>query len=108
VNRGACSTTIIPVLIEPIEHGEYRASGGPPFAISVQGASREEALDRLQVEIEGKLNGGAVLVPLEVGPKLVNPWLQRVGMFRDNPLFDAWRESIAEYRRCVDQDSDTQ
>jgi len=97
---------IIPVLIEPIEDGGYRASGGPPFAISVQGASREEALGRLQVEIQEKIDGGAVLVPLEVGPNLVNPWLQGAGMFRDNPLFDAWRESIGDYRRSIDQDSD--
>ncbi|MFI5454390.1 MAG: hypothetical protein ACHRXM_02975 [Isosphaerales bacterium] len=99
---------IIPVLIEPIGDGGYRASGGPPFAISVQGASREKALGRLQVEIQGKIDGGAVFVPLEVGPNLVNPWLQGAGMFRDNPLFNAWRESIAEYRRSVDQDSDSQ
>jgi hypothetical protein len=29
-------------------------------------------------------------------------------MFRDNPLFDAWQESIADYRRSVDENSEAQ
>jgi hypothetical protein len=45
---------------------------------------------------------------MEVGPDPTNPWIQGAGMFRDNPLFDAWQESIAEYRQTVDQDAEAQ
>ena len=27
-------------------------------------------------------------------------------MFRDNPLFDAWQQAIADYRRGVNDDTD--
>jgi hypothetical protein len=60
------------------------------------------------MEIEGRINAGAVLVPMEVGPDPANPWMQGAGMFRDNALFDAWQESIAEYRQTVDQDAEAQ
>jgi hypothetical protein len=95
-------------LIEPILEGGFRATGGPPFVVSAQGATRDEALDRLRLEIEQRITAGVVVVPMEVGPDLVNPWLKGAGMFRDNPLFDAWQESIADYRRSVDQDSEVQ
>ncbi len=36
-----------------------------------------------------------------------NPWLEGAGMFRDDPLFDDWQRTIAEYRREVDADPNT-
>ena len=92
----------IAVLIEPISERGFRATGGPPFVVSAQGATREEAYDRLRHEIEGRIDAGAVVVPMEVGHDLGNPWLKGAGMFRENPLFDAWQESIAEYRRFTE------
>jgi len=96
----------IPVLIEPVAEGGYRATGGSPFVVSAEGATRDEALGRLRVEIEQRIAAGAVLVPLEVGPAEGNPWMKGAGMFQDDPLFDAWQESIAEYRRRVDDDAE--
>jgi hypothetical protein len=98
----------IPVLIEPITDGGFRATGGPPFDASAQGATRAEALQRLRLEIEERIAAGAVLVPLDVGPVDTNPWANGAGMFKDNPLFDAWQESIADYRRNVDRDCGSQ
>ena len=37
----------IPVLIEPIANNGFRATGGVPFEITVEGATRDEALGRL-------------------------------------------------------------
>ena len=93
----------IPVLIEQTVEGGFRARGGPPFELSAQGSTRAEALDRLRVEIEGKIAAGAVLVPLEVGSNQENPWTRGAGMFKDNPLFAAWQEAIADYRREPDR-----
>ena len=98
----------IAVLIEPMSEGGFRATGGPPFVVSARGATRDEAFDRLKLEIEGRIEAGAVVVPMEVGLELGNPWLKGAGMFRENPLFDAWQESIAVYRRSVDEDSEVQ
>ena len=33
-----------------------------------------------------------------------NPWVEFAGMFRDDPLYDDWIKSIAEYRQKVDSD----
>jgi hypothetical protein len=31
-----------------------------------------------------------------------NPWLERAGLFRDDPHWDEFQEAIADYRREVD------
>jgi hypothetical protein len=33
-----------------------------------------------------------------------NPWLRIVGSLKDCPLFDEWQQSIADYRRQIDND----
>ncbi len=96
----------IPVLIEPIANNGFRAPGGLPFDITVEGATRDEALGRLRAEIDKRMACGAIVVPLEITPTEDHPWVQGAGMFRDNPLFDAWQEAISEYRRQVDQDAE--
>ncbi len=90
---------VIPVLIEPIAGGGFRAVAGSPLMLSAEGSSQAEAMDRLREEIRRKLQAGASLVPLDVPPAEENPWARVAGMFRDNPLFDAWQEAIAENRR---------
>ena len=35
-------------------------------------------------------------------PDVRIPWVGGPGMFRDSPLFDAWRQAMADYRRTVD------
>ena len=95
----------IPVLIEPIANNGFRATGGLPFEITVEGATRDEALGRLRRDRQA--NGpSAIVVPLEITPTEDHPWIQGAGMFRDNPLFDKWQEAISEYRRQVDQDAE--
>jgi predicted RNase H-like HicB family nuclease len=96
----------IPVLIEPIANDGFRATGGPPFEVTAQGTTREEALARLREAIDQRMVEGSVLVPLEIGTTEENPWDAVAGMFRDDPLFDEWQEAIAEYRRKVDEDQD--
>jgi len=95
----------IPVLIEPIAGNGYRASGGEPLALSVEGATEEEALNKLRAQLASRLAGGARLVPLEVPPQ-GNPWVECAGMFRGDPLFDEWQQAIAENRRRADLDPD--
>ena len=96
----------IPVLIEPIANDGFRATGGPPFDVTAQGTTREEALARLREAIDHRMVEGLVVIPMEIETTEENPWDKVVGMFRDEPLFDEWQEAIAEYRRKADDDED--
>lgn len=97
----------IPVLIEPIANNGFRATGGLPFEITVEGATRDEALGRLRAEIDKRMARGAIVVPLEITLTEENPWVQGAGMFRDDPQFDEWQAAILQYRRQVDQDDES-
>jgi len=40
-----------------------------------------------------------VSLPNETG----NPWLDKLGWFKDDPTFDDWQAEIAAYRKEIDQ-----
>lgn len=92
----------ISVLIEPVPGNGYRARGGEPFAMMAEGATRDDALQRLRKLIEGKVSAGAEIVTLDV-PVAEHPWLPFAGMFRDDPLVEEWKETMAELRRQEDE-----
>ena len=96
----------IPVLIEPIESNGFRATGGLPFQITAEGATRDEALGRLRAEIDRRMASGAILVPLEIASSAANPRIEGAGMFRDDAQYDEWQAAILEYRRQVDREAD--
>jgi predicted RNase H-like HicB family nuclease len=35
----------IPILVEPVTNNGYRATCGPPLAVSAEGATRDEAVE---------------------------------------------------------------
>ncbi len=92
----------IPVLIEPVPGSGFRAKGGEPFALTVEGATPEEALDKLKESLLERLAAGARIVRLEV-PSNAHPWLPFAGMCReDDELVQQWREIMADARRAED------
>jgi len=93
----------IPVLIEPVAGNGFRARGGEPFALVAEGATREEALQKVREQLQERLQAGSQIVPLDV-PGQENPWVKFAGMFKDDPLFDDWQAAIAENRRKADAD----
>ncbi len=96
----------IPVLVEPVAGNGFRAKTGEPFALTAEGATREEAVARLRERISKQLNGGATVVSLQVGAA-GNPWLEMAGMFdKDDPLVQEWKQIMEENRRAADQDPD--
>jgi hypothetical protein len=95
----------IPILIEPVTGNGYRASGGEPFALAAEGATREEALQKLRELIQDRMAAGAEVVSLDVPPGR-HPWSSFAGMLRDDSLFGAWKQAMAEYRRKMDEDPD--
>jgi hypothetical protein len=93
----------IPIFIEPVHGNGFRSRGGEPFGLSVEGATREEVLSKLQEQLQARLRAGAELVSLEM-PRAENPWQEFAGMFKDDPYFEEWQQSIADNRRKIDED----
>ena len=62
----------IPILIEEVPGNGYRSRGGEPFALSAEGATREEVLAKLQEQLQARMKAG------EAGPSGV-PLLPTTG-----------------------------
>ena len=90
------------VLVEPVPGEGYRASGGEPFALVAEGATRDDALRNLRSLIEERVSAGAEIVTLDI-PAAGHPWLPFAGMFRDDPLVEEWKQAMAEFRRDADR-----
>jgi hypothetical protein len=93
----------ISVLIEPVDGAGFRATGGEPFALTAEGATREGALARLRELIEARMAAGAEVVPLDLAAP-DHPWAPLAGWLEGSPLLDEWQEAMAEYRRSIDED----
>jgi hypothetical protein len=96
----------IPVLIEPIASQGFRARSGEPLGLTAEGATREEALQKLRDLVASRMANGAQLTSLEVGP-FRHPWDDFVGIWAaDDPLVAAWQKEMEENRRRIDEDPD--
>ena len=90
------------VLVEKIGVKKYRASTAQPVVLESVGNSRLQALTRLAELAKKRLAGGELVQIALPGPTESNPWKKFAGIWKDHPDFDAFRESIAEYRRLRD------
>ncbi len=95
----------VPVIIEPVTANGYRVTGAGWLSVGLtaEGATAEEAIDRLAEQIQTRLNAGAKLAELSV-PTGAAPWREDAGYLRDDPLYQPWREAMEEYRRKLDED----
>lgn len=99
----------LPVLIEREADDRYRARTGEPLPLTAEGATADEALERLRALMDERLSNGTVLT--EVGGSkgtakaggTPNPWVAITGDLENEPLFDEWVAAMAEYRREVDE-----
>src|SRR5690349_19395676 len=92
----------IPVLIERMGNNGYRVTTGQPLSLTAEGATREEALGHLRQSLQNRLSAGAEIALVDLsGP--ANPLAPYAGMFKENPLFDAWQQAIAEYRQADEE-----
>ena len=74
-------------------------------AIIAESDTEEEALRKVQADIQSLVAGGRI-VQLEVDIQLEeHPWQQFAGMFADDPDWEAFQASIREYREEIDRDS---
>lgn len=94
----------IPVLIEPIPGAGYRAETSTPFATSAEGATPDEAMQRLKRDIEQRLAAGARIVSLEL-PSLTHDWLPSAAMYsEDDPIVSEWLQVLNEQRQTPETD----
>ena len=95
----------IPVIIEPVMGNRYRVigAGGLSVGLTAEGATAEEAIDRLADQVRMRVTAGAKLAELSVVASAA-PWMQDAGYLHDEPLYEPWREAMEEYRRQLDED----
>jgi hypothetical protein len=91
----------IAVEVEPIPLGGFRAESGPPFKVVAEGPTPEEAVAKVQNELNKRWQQGKVVM-IEVGPNAENPWLKMAGTLQDDPIVDEWRAAVEDYRRQRD------
>lgn len=91
----------IPVSVEAIPLGGFRAESSPPFTVVAVGSTRDEAVAKVRDELNKQLDQGKIVM-IEVGPNAENPWLKMAGTLKDNPIVDEWRAAVEEYRRQRD------
>jgi hypothetical protein len=97
----------IPILVEPVNNNGYRATCGPPLAVSAEGATRAEAVDKLEILLREQLRNGVEIVAAEVPARVIdNPWAKYAGMFKDDPMFAEMLEIMKENRRKDEEDQD--
>lgn len=95
------------VLLETLPNHRYRATGTGRFTVSVEGATRDEAIQNFRVAAARSITGEAEVVSVDVPIVSAHPWSTFAGILADEPLFDAWQEVIAENRRLED-DTDSE
>ena len=78
----------LPVLMELIANNGFRDTRGLSFRSHGGGSDPRRSPGTVPPEIDRRMAGGAIVVPLEITPTEQNPWGRGAGMFRDNPLVD--------------------
>ena len=95
----------IPILVEPVTNNGYRATCGSPLAMSAEGTTRDEAVDKLELLLRDRLSNGVEIVAAEVPARAVeNAWVKYAGMFKDDPMFAEVLEIMKDNRRKDEED----
>lgn len=95
----------IPVLLEPLPGGGFRARGADPLGLIAEGDTPDSALRHLRDLIASRATSGAILTSIDVPARTYGPH-PGAGMYRDDPLYDRWRAAIDAYRQEVEDDPD--
>jgi hypothetical protein len=97
----------IPVIVEPVAGNGYRAVGtaGLSIGLIADGKTPEEAMEKLGDLVKARAAKGAEMRTLAI-PAGPHPFSRFAGSLRDEPLFEAWKQAMEEYRRRLDEDPD--
>lgn len=94
----------IPILIEPIANGRFRARIGEPFALSVEGASTTEATHLIEEALKSRLCSGVQIAAVNIsnGEVATEPVLPSDELYKTDWVYRELQEAIAENRRNED------
>jgi hypothetical protein len=95
----------IPVLLEPLPDGGFRARSADPLSLTAQGDTPDAALRHLRNLIEKRAMSGTIFTAIEVPISKFGPH-PGAGSYRDEPLFDRWKAEIEAYRQEIEEDPD--
>ncbi len=95
----------IPVLLEPLPGGGFQARSADPLGLTAQGDTPDAALRHLRDLIQTRAASGTILTSIEVPAHQFGSYLG-AGIYKDDPLFDRWREAVEAYRQEVEDDPD--
>jgi hypothetical protein len=94
----------IPVLLEPLPDGGFQARSADPLGLTARGDTPDAALRQLRDLIQSRAASGAILTSIEVPTTNYGGSYLGAGIYKDEPLFDRWREAIEAYRQEVEDD----
>ena len=92
----------IAVLVEPVVGKGFRATS-QAFALSVEGTTEQDAIERLERAVEERLANGTRLVTVNVPMSAPIP-ARHFGALEKDDLYDEWIRAMEERRRLVDED----
>jgi hypothetical protein len=87
------------VFVEKVGKKKFRATTSQPIPLETEGASQDEALERLYELAKKRLAAGQLIQMNLPDTPQTNPWQAVAGIWKDHPEFDAFLENIAAYRR---------
>ena len=93
----------IPVLVQSENGNGFRAEVLPSQTLVAEGSTAADAMENLRGLIQERIDHGAEIAYLEFAEKQ-NPWLQLIGVYKDDPYLEDYKQAIADYRREVDED----
>ena len=96
----------IPVVVETLGEGQFRAEAPPPFSVAAEGASSDEAVRNLRARIEQEFSNGRKIVMLDVPIDSENPWMKYAGHLKDETFLSDFQSALAEYRKQRDPDDE--
>jgi hypothetical protein len=93
----------IPVLLEPLPGGGFRAKSGEPLDLSANGDTADTALSNLRALIDTRISAGTLFTAIEIPDARLGRH-QGAAVYRDEPLFDRWLAEIEAYRQEIEDD----
>jgi predicted RNase H-like HicB family nuclease len=93
----------IPVLLEPLPGGGFQARSADPLGLMAEGATPDAALRHLRDLMQARAASGVILTSIDLQMPKYGPH-PGAGMYKDDPLYDRWREAVEAYRQQVEDD----
>lgn len=94
----------VPILVEPIASGRFRASLGDPFHVAAEGNDARGAVEEVVRQVEQRLLGGTKIAALTLTDEtaMTLPVLPADDAYKSDWVYQELQNAIAEQRRTED------